>query len=286
MVLRLSIGLAFVLASAVSPALAKGEPDPKVPAFPPTRAGAAFADCSDCPEMVVVPPGDFVMGSSQKERDALGVDPLFDRMESPQHKVTIGYSFAVSRYEITFDEWDACVADGGCAGYRPSDDAWGRGRRPVIHIDYANAMSYVEWLSRKTGQRYRLLSEAEWEYAARAGTTTWFIFGNAADPEKANFGNNLDRTVPVGSYPPNAFGLHEMTGNVAEWVADCHHDDFVGAPTDGSAWLTGPCTQRNVRGAAWSLTSWTIRAAQRIGDPLDQNNNHLGMRVARELPRK
>lgn len=265
-------------------AFAEGQPATKTPTFPPVRAGAAFSDCSECPEMVVVPPGSFVMGSSQEERDALGVDPLFDRMESPQHKVTIGHRFAVSRYEITFDQWDACVADGGCGGYRPADEGWGRGHRPVIHVNYADVMHYVGWISRKTGQRYRLLSEAEWEYAARAGTTTWFLFGNSADPEKANFGNRFDRTTPVGSYPPNLFGLHDMTGNVAEWVADCHHDDFVGAPADGSAWLTGPCTLRNVRGAGWSLIDWTIRAAQRIGDPPKQRNSHLGMRLARELP--
>ncbi|GAB7555053.1 formylglycine-generating enzyme family protein [Novosphingobium sp. 11B] len=281
MISRLSLMLAFgVTATMVS---AADGPNAKIPAFPSIRRGAAFSDCRDCPDMVVVPPGSFVMGSSQEERDALGVDPLFDKMESPRHKVTIAYSLAISRYEITFDQWDACVADGGCNGYRPPDEGWGRGRRPVIHVNYADVMSYIDWISRKTGAKYRLLSEAEWEYAARAGTSTWFVFGNVADHEKANFGNRLDRTAAVGSYPPNAFGLHDMTGNVAEWVADCHHDDFVGAPTDGSPWLTGDCKLRNVRGAGWSLIDWTIRAAQRIGDPPQQRNSHLGMRIAREL---
>lgn len=277
--LALALGLAAALVAA--PAVAEGA---KTPRSATTRAGGAFSDCRDCPDMVVVPPGRFVMGSSREERDALGVAPEFDRMESPQHVVTIGYRFAVSRYEITFDQWDACVADGGCDGYRPDDEGWGRGRRPVIHVAWANVNAYVDWLSRNTGHKYRLLSEAEWEYAARAGTSTWFLFGNAADPDRANFGSNLDRTEPVGSYAPNAFGLHDMTGNVAEWVSDCHHDDYVGAPTDGSPWLTGPCTLRNVRGSGWNLMSWTIRAAQRIGDPLDQRNSHLGIRVARVLP--
>ncbi|MCY1672218.1 formylglycine-generating enzyme family protein [Novosphingobium sp. SL115] len=249
------------------------------------HAGSAFADGPDYPEMVVVPPGDFIMGSSQEERDALGVVPLFDTMESPRHMVTIGYRFAISRYEVTFDQWDACVADGGCGGYRPADEGWGRGRRPVIHVHYGDAVSYVEWLSRKTGQRYRLPSEAEWEYGARAGTSTWFLYGDKADSAKANFGNTIGRTLPVGSYAPNAFGLHDMTGNVAEWTADCHHNGFAGAPVDGSAWDAAlPCKERNVRGSGWSLSDWTTRAAQRINDPVKQRNSHLGLRVVRELP--
>ena len=250
----------------------------------PFRPGSAFVDCSDCPEMVIVPPGRFVMGSSQKERAALGVDPLFDRMESPQHEVVIAYRFAVSRTEITFDQWDACLADGGCNGYRPADEGWGRGRQPVIHVNHADALAYVAWLSRKTGAHYRLLSEAEWEYAARAGTRTWFLYGDKPDHERANFGEHLGRAAPVASYPPNAFGLYDMTGNVAEWVADCHHDDFAGAPVDGSPWLSGTCHLRNVRGSGWSLVDWTTRAAQRIGDPPEQRNSHLGLRVARAVP--
>ncbi|WP_214200175.1 formylglycine-generating enzyme family protein [Novosphingobium profundi] len=260
-------------------------PEPSPPELSAFRVGSAFADCRDCPEMVVVPAGEFVMGSSQEERDALGVVAKFDTMESPRHRVRIGYRFAVSRYEITFDQWDACVAEGGCEGYRPSDEGWGRGRRPVIHVDYAKARSYVAWLARKTGQPYRLLSEAEWEYAARAGTTTWFLYGNKADPEKANFGHNVGRTLPVGSYPPNAFGLYDMTGNVAEWTDDCHHESFVGAPDDGSAWdAAKACKERNVRGSGWSLLDWTTRAAQRINDPIGQENSHLGLRIARDLP--
>lgn len=249
-----------------------------------TRPLAAFQDCDDCPEMVIIPPGEFVMGSSQEERDALGVMEMFDRMESPQHKVVIGYSFAVGRYSVTFDEWDACIADGGCNGHVPGDAGWGRGRRPVINVNYADALAYTDWISARTGQTYRLLSEAEWAYANRAGTQTWYYFGNAPDPEMANFGHNLDRTTPVGSYPPNNFGLYDMTGNSAQWVSDCHHDDLVDAPADGSAWLTGPCDLRNVRGGAWSLQGWSVRAAQRIGDPPAMRNDHLGFRVARDLP--
>lgn len=205
-------------------------------------------------------------------------------MEEPRHRVTIGYRFAVARHAVTFDQWDACVADGGCNGYRPDDAGWGRGRRPVINVNFADAQAYVSWLSRKSRQTYRLLSEAEWEYAGRGGTTTWYPFGNRISPDNANYGNNLDRTSEVGSYTPNGFGLHDMTANVAQWVADCHHDSYVGAPADGSAWLTGDCKLRNVRGGGWILSGWSVRVAQRIGDPPGARNSHLGFRVARDLP--
>lgn len=267
---------------------ANGYVPPKVaapaPRLPPVVARAAFADCRDCPEMVVIPPGSFVMGSTAEERRTLGVLSMFDRMEEPRHAVKIGYRYAVGRYAVTFDEWDACVAGGGCNGYRPDDAGWGRGRRPVINVNFADAQAYAAWLSRHTGQRYRLLTEAEWEYAGRAGTESWYPFGNTIDPSQANFGNHQDRTTPVGSYPPNRFGLHDMTANVAQWVEDCHHEDYVGAPTDGSAWLSGSCTLRNVRGGGWSLSGWSVRVAQRIGDPPGARNDHLGFRVARDLP--
>lgn len=209
---------------------------------------------------------------------------MFDKMESPRHAVHIDKPFAVGRYAVTFEQWDACVADGGCDGYRPDDSGWGRGRRPVIQVNFANAESYVTWLRRKTGQPYRLLSEAEWEYAARAGTDSYYFYGSRPDARRANFGETRDRTLEVGSFAPNAFGLYDMSGNTAQWVQDCHHDSYVGAPDDGSAWLTGDCALRNVRGGAWSLHDWSTRTAQRIGDPVAQRNSHLGFRIARDLP--
>jgi len=250
----------------------------------PYRVGAAFIDCPDCPEMVVVPPGSDVVGSTPEERKTLGVDARFDTMEAPRHKVTIGYKLAVGRYAVTFAQWDACVADGGCGAYRPDDAGWGRGRQPVINVDFAQAEAYVAWLKAKTGQPYRLLSEAEWEHAARAGTGWWW-FAGPPTPDRANYGGNVGRTAPVGSYPANPWGLYDMGGNTAQWVEDCYHDSYVGAPTDGSAWIAGAdCKVRNVRGGGWSLSGVAVRVAQRIGDPVERFNTHLGFRVARDIP--
>jgi formylglycine-generating enzyme required for sulfatase activity len=195
-----------------------------------------FKDCAGCPQMVVIPAGEFTMGSPPSEQH---------RGAESQHRVTIATPFAVSKFEISFDEWDSCLRGGGCGSYRPDDEHWGRGKRPVMNISWENAKTYVDWLSRKTGKNYRLLSEAEWEYAARAGTTTPFAHGDALSPRRANYDGSVDgtgpsdvnrrKTMPVGSFPPNRFGLHDMHGNVSEWVEDCWHEDYSGAPTDGSA---------------------------------------------------
>ncbi len=170
------------------------------------RPGRAFRDCPDCPEMVVVPAGSFMMGSPMSEQDRIS-------NEGPRHRVTIPEPFAVGKYEVTFSEWDACVAAGGCNGHRPDDAGWGRGQRPVINVNWQDAKAFVAWLSRRTGERYRLLSEAEWEYAARAGTSTRYWWGNEVG--RAARRKNVRKTVPVGSYSPNPFGLHDVHGNVA-----------------------------------------------------------------------
>jgi formylglycine-generating enzyme required for sulfatase activity len=293
---KLAVTLAALLAAplvqAAEPAKPALNPDgtpvirpAPAPTFPSMRAGAAFSDGADLPEMVVVPAGSYRMGTTPKDNRSVGVWKMFDAMEGPVHAVTIAKPFAVGRYAVTFAQWDACVGDGGCGGYKPADEGWGRGRRPVINVNYDDAQAYVAWLKRKTGKSYRLLSEAEWEYAARAGTATPFYFGTRITHEDANYGNAYDRTTEVGSYPPNRFGLYDMAGNTAQWVADCYHPTFDGAPQDGSAWITGgDCTKRNVRGGGWSLLDWTLHVAQRIGDPAQQRNNHLGFRVARDLP--
>ena len=180
------------------------------PAF---RVGHVFRDCLECPEMVVIPGGSYMMGSPSGEEGR-------SNNEGPRHEVTIPRPFAVGKYEVTFAEWDVCVAGGGCGGYRPIDRGWGRGRRPVIEVSWEDTKSYVEWLSRKTGKRYRLLTESEWEYVARAGTTGPFHFGRTISTELANYeGDGLwrSKTVSVGSFPANGFGLHDVHGNVWEW---------------------------------------------------------------------
>ena len=188
--------------------------------------GTVFRDIDEpwCPEMVVIPPGEFMMGSTEAEK------------ERPQHQVRIVYRLAVGRYPVTFEEYDHFAPPWE---EPPSDEGWGRGRRPVINVSWDDAEAYVEWLGRETGQPYRLLSEAEWEHACRAGTTTRYSWGYEITAENANYGKNVGETSEVGSYPANPFGLYDMQGNVWEWVEDRWHDNYVGAPHDGSAWTEG-----------------------------------------------
>ena len=178
----------------------------------------------------------------------------------------------MGKHEVTFAQWDACVADGGCGGYTPDDDE-GRGNRPVIYVSWDDIQLFIDWLNARTGGNYRLPTEAEWEYAARAGSTTKYSWGNSIGSNRANClndgcGESLeydDRTAPVGSFSANAWGLHDMHGNVWEWVQDCYNDSYVGAPTDGSAWTSGDCGQRVGRGGAWSDTPRGLRSAARSG---------------------
>jgi formylglycine-generating enzyme required for sulfatase activity len=245
----------------------------------------AFRDCAFCPQMVVIPAGEFTMGSPDSE-------PF--RAAETQHRVTIAAAFAVSKFEITFDEWGACVKDGGCNNYRPDDQKWGRGKRPVIDISWDYAKAYVNWLGRKTGKPYRLLSEAEWEYAARAGTTTPFAIGDKLSPGAANYDGSDDgsgpsavnrrKTTPVGSFPANRFGLHDMHGNVSEWVEDCWHDDYTAnAPTDGSAWLEGNCDGRVLRGGSWEDSPVELRSAARTGEFKVNSSYADGLRIGRSF---
>jgi formylglycine-generating enzyme required for sulfatase activity len=250
-------------------------------------AGAltAFKDCAGCPQMVIIPAGEFTMGSPSSEPH---------RGSETQHRVIIAYPFAVSKFEITFDQWDACVSDGGCGGYRPDDQGWGRGKRPVMNISWENAKAYVSWLGHKTGKPYRLLSESEWEYAARAGTTAPFSYGGALSPSKANYDSsvggagapdiNRQKTMPVGSFSANRFGLHDMHGNVSEWVEDCWHDEYdEKTPTDGSAWLEGNCDGRVVRGGSWEDYEGDLRSAARTGGAKNDQFYTDGLRIARDL---
>ncbi len=241
------------------------------------EAGTVFRDCEACPEMVVVPAGSFMMGSPEGPA------------EMPIHRVTIGEPFAVGKYEVTFAEWDACVADGGCYGHRPDDKGWGRGKRPVMNVHWHDVQTYVMWLSEKTEEPYRLLSEAEWEYVARAGSgTRKYSWGNEVGRNRANCdgcGSRWDdkQTAPVGSFAANGFGLHDVHGNVWEWVQDCLNATYAGAPTDGSAWEQGDCNTRLLRGGSWSLDPGALRSALRDGYSTGGRDSNVGFRVARRL---
>jgi formylglycine-generating enzyme required for sulfatase activity len=243
----------------------------------------SFSDCAAaCPEMIALPPGAFTMGGAP---DEAGMSP----MERPRHTVTIAYRLAVAKNDVTFDEWGACVADGGCNGYSPKDYNFGRGSRPVVHVNWHDAQAYVAWLSHKTGKPYRLLSEAEWEYAARAGTATAYYWGDAVGTGNAvcnGCGTQWDRksTVPVGTFPPNPFGLNDMAGNVMQWTLDCWHPTYDGAPADGSAWEAGgDCSQRMVRGGNWFIHPFGLRSGFRRQIPVDERDDIFGFRVARPL---
>ena len=202
--------------------------------------------------------------------------------EGPVHWVTLARPFAVGVYEVTFREWEACVSGGGCGGRRPGDRGWGRGKRPVINVSWGDAQAYVAWLSRKAGEEYRLLSESEWEYVARAGTPGPYHFGSRISPSRANYGRNKGKTVPVGSYPANDFGLYDVHGNVQEWVEDCWNRGYRGAPTDGSAWESGDCFRRVTRGGSWNGEPRDVRSASR-DRPLRLRVSDAGFRVARTL---
>ena len=239
-----------------------------------TPSAPPFKECTDCPEMVLVPAGKFVMGSP---RDG----PV---EEHPPHEVTIARAFAVSKFELTFDEWDACVAHGDCDVDKEAHD-WGRGRQPVINVSWDDAQRYVAWLSRITGKTYRLLTEAEWEYAARGGKQTTYSWGDEIGTNNANCascGSEWDSksSAAVGSFAANAFGLYDMHGNVWEWVEDCYDDNYDGAPTDGSA-RTGAECDRAVRGGSWLAGPQYIRSASRSGIQPSLRDRSIGFRVAR-----
>lgn len=265
-----------------------------LPGSPNMEPLSVWRDCEDTPEMVTMPAGSFLMGE-------LGETGLL--YERPIREVQIR-TFAISRFEATFVDWDLCQGDGFCQAH-PDDKGWGRGFHPVINVSWVDAQQYAAWLSRKTGQRYRLATEAEWEYAARAGTTTSFPWGESmsATCDHANSfdiaGHNArpnwfwsvfcadgyTYTAPVGSFPPNPWGLYDMQGNVWEWVQDCWHSDYTGAPTDGSAWLEGgDCNKRVNRGGGWGNHPRTLRSAKRDADLATGYGDAFGFRIVRDLP--
>lgn len=264
------------------------EPASKEPAIPPKQVqpwgGAplsaeteatlkpkdSFKECADCPEMVVVPAGSFMMGTPVTEPDR-------DKGEDPIHRVTIAKPFAVGRFKITFDEWDACVADGGCGGNKGDDGGFGRGRMPAYGISFDAANTYLVWLSKKVGRTYRLPSESEREYFTRAGTTTPFWFGKTISMQDANYwastpyangprGVDSKGPVAVDTYAPNPFGLYQVHGNGWEWTQDCDNKRYTeDTPTDGAPWLEGDCTKRIVRGGPWNWSANMLRSGYRYG---------------------
>ena len=241
---------------------------------------ARFRECAkDCPEMIVVPAGRFTMGSPATEKGR-------DNNEGPQQEIMIARPFAVSKVPVTFSEWDACAAVGGCS--KLSDSGYGRDTKPAINLDWDEARNYIAWLSQMTGQDYRLLTEAEWEYAARAGTTTAYPWGDEIGKGNANCdgcGSKWDKreTSPVGSFNPNVFGLFDMHGNVWQWTEDCYEDSLNVLPTEGIARTSGNCSRRVVRGGSWYYNPKFLRSAYRSWYTNVVRSDNLGIRVGRTL---
>ncbi|WP_419938203.1 SUMF1/EgtB/PvdO family nonheme iron enzyme [Candidatus Palauibacter sp.] len=275
------IGSVLRITSRRLPSVAETAP-PRRPAEPNPAGLHEFTDCDFCPVMVEMPPGGFAMGRAEGEDRRLGLDreprrPEFTReSERPRVRVEFGHRFAIGKYEVTFDEWDRCVEAGGC-DYRPTDRGWGRGDRPVIHVSYRDAETYLAWLAEVTGRPYRLPSSAEWEYAARAGTTTarWWgdeVGSGHAVCEECGLEWEVGSTAPTGSLPPNPWGLHDMLGNVQELVADCWTSTYEEVPVDGTPvreasrfWSERRCLRPTWRGGGFSYFRWTVRSAWRSG---------------------
>lgn len=230
-------------------------------------ATKTFRDCDTCPEMMRLEGGTFTMGSSAKEQGHRA-------WEGPQREVTIS-PVAISIREVSFAEWEACVAGGGCGNYAPADKGWGRGARPVITVSWNDAQAYVKWLSGKTGKTYRLPTEAEWEYAARGGTTTAYWWGDRYESNRAPRG----KTEETGAGDPNGFGLYNVTGNAAEWAQDCYVNSFAAAPKDGSAVGGSGGCQRVLRGGGWKADAGDLRIANRSRLAPGTRDTAIGFRV-------
>ena len=244
--------------------------------------------------MVSVPGGTFRMGEFIGEGG---------EHEQPVHSVTVP-SFRMGKYEVTLAQWDVCVTDGGCGGYRPDNEGWGqewdRGRRPVINASWDDIQEFINWLNNKTSGKFRLPTEAEWEYTARAGSSTKYHFGDDVS-QLCQYGNHADtntgydwrnktcsdgepeRSSVVGRYQPNEYGLYDMHGNVWECVQDCWNNSYAGAPRDGRAWTSGDCDRRVVRGGSWYSTPWYLRSAYRYGRSRSYRASDLGFRLAQDL---
>ena len=272
------------------------------------KPGQTFKECRNCPEMIVLPAGKITIGSP--------LDEPLRRENEPQKQITFARAFALSRTAVTWDQWESCVRDRWCDGIaidtalrtgqngepNPEYRDWGRGTRPVVGVSWYDAQAFVGWLNWKADEddAYRLPSEAEWEYAARAGTTTAFPWGAALDHDFGNFGQAagglggkaegrdvwVDETAPVASFPPNALGLYDMHGNIFEWTEDCYEADRAHTPADGTANKEGNCANRVFRNGTFMSNPYMQRSARR-GAPYpatQRGRNYLGFRVAKTLP--
>lgn len=251
----------LLLCALALPASAQTKVDPAVAA-----PGTVFRDCDACPEMVVVPAGSYAMGGTRK--------------------VVIAEPLAVGKTEITFAQWDLCIAEGGCK-YRPDDQGWGRGDQPLMNVTWDNTREYLAWLQKKTGRDYRLLTDAEWEYAARAGTTTTYFWGDSeadicqyAAVDKGGDGCGKGKPLPAGQLRANAFGLHDTLGSMYEWVEDCWNADVAGVAADGSARTSGDCGRRVLRGGNWKFVPRNARSTERTSYLSFVRDVTVGFRVA------
>lgn len=266
---------ATLTAASVEPAPAEPviapepEPEPAVEEAPAEETPVTFRECDMCPDMINVAGGTFLMGAPDEElaRNA---------WEGPQRKVAMA-PFAISVTEVTFDQWDACVADGGCGGYSPPAGTHGRGNQPVTKVSWKDAQAYTAWLTKKTGRAYRLPTEAEWEYTARAGTTTPFWWGPLFEADKAVTGTD---PVNVDTLPANAMGLRGVSGNLREWVQDCYINTFANAPLDGRSVEVAACKLRVLRGGSFKSTPAELRVAARARNDAAVRDNLTGFRVA------
>jgi len=278
------------------------------------NSASLIKDCPECPEVVVIPTGSFVMGSSEQEAKSAGMNSLQASRESPLHHVRVS-SFAAGRYAVTKGEYEAFVRSSGYPNeqsegcYLRKGDRWKKDSannwrnpgfaqgddHPVVCVSWNDAQAYIQWLNRISGKSYRLLSEAEREYATRGGTQTAFWWGDSVTTSQANYngqdthngslkGEYRQATMPVSSFSANPFGLYNVHGNVFEWTQDCWHENFTSAPTDGVAWMTG-CTgnYRVVRGGSWVISSGYLRSAYRGQWSPESRFDYVGFRLARDL---
>ncbi|WP_236572423.1 SUMF1/EgtB/PvdO family nonheme iron enzyme [Burkholderia sp. 8Y] len=267
-----------IAAPASAPAKAAGTVTSTAPTTTPKPTGNEIKDCPQCPLMIPIVPGTFMMGSNND-----------DPGEKPSHRVTLGRPFAIGKYEVTVEQWNACADAGACTRIAPDSNASAPppANSPMRNVSWDDAQVYVKWLSKVGGKPYRLPSEAEWEFAARGGTQSTFWWGDrmkkgTADCKDCGEPYHPDAPVPVGSFKPNGYGLYDMNGSVWEWVADCWHSSYKGAPADGRVWDEPSCSVRVIRGGSWREGGDYMQSATRFKYSASVRQSQNGFRVARD----